>query len=80
MAMKRHHDHSNAYKVKHFTGAGLPFRGLVYYHHGVKQSSVQADRVLEKELGVHRQRGETVRHAGRSLSKEDLIFNLYNLY
>ena len=28
------------------------FRGLIYYHHGEKHGSVQADMVLEKELRV----------------------------
>ena len=32
--------------------AGLQFRGLVYYHHGGKHGSVQADMVLEKEPRV----------------------------
>jgi hypothetical protein len=28
------------------------FRGIVYYHHGRKHGSMQADMVLEKELRV----------------------------
>jgi hypothetical protein len=28
------------------------FRGSVYYHHGEKHGSVQADMVLEKELRI----------------------------
>ena len=33
---------------------GLPyrFRGLVYYQHGRKHGSTQADMVLEKELRI----------------------------
>jgi hypothetical protein len=27
------------------------FRGSVFYHHGGKDGSIQADKVLEKELG-----------------------------
>ena len=50
IAVKRHHDHDNSYKGKHLIGAGLQFRGLVYYHHGRKHGGVQADMVLEKLL------------------------------
>ena len=32
--------------------AGLQFRGLAYYYHGGKHSSIEADMVLEKELRV----------------------------
>jgi hypothetical protein len=46
--MKRHHDHSKSCKGKHVIGAGLQFRGLVHYHHGVKHRIVQANMVLEK--------------------------------
>ena len=28
------------------------FRGLVYYHHGRKHGSMQADRVLERYLSI----------------------------
>lgn len=31
IARKRHHDHSNYYKGKHFIWVGLPFQGLVHY-------------------------------------------------
>jgi hypothetical protein len=48
IAAKRHH--GNSYKGKHLIGAGLQFRGLVYYHHGRKHGGVQADMVLEKLL------------------------------
>lgn len=37
---------------KHFIEVGLPFRGLIHYHHGRKRGSVQADVVLEKKLRV----------------------------
>ena len=33
-------------------GLAYRFRGLVHYHHGVKHGILQADIVLEKELGV----------------------------
>ena len=52
IAVKRCHDHSNSYKGKHLTGAGLQFRGLVHCHHGRKHGGTQADMVLEKELRV----------------------------
>ena len=47
-AVKRHHDHGNSYKGKHFIGAGLQFRGLVHYHHGRKHGGMQVDIVLER--------------------------------
>jgi hypothetical protein len=50
--VKRHRDHGNSYKGKHVIGAGLQFRGLVYYHHGGKPGSMKADMVLENELRV----------------------------
>jgi hypothetical protein len=50
--VKRHHVHSNSYKGKHLTRAGLQFRGLVPYQYGRKHGSMQADMVLEKELRV----------------------------
>ena len=51
-AMKRHHDHGNSYERKHLVGAGLQFRGLVHYLHGVKHGSMQAVLMLERELRV----------------------------
>jgi hypothetical protein len=33
-------------------GLAYSFRGLVYYHHGRKYGSIQADMVLEKEQRV----------------------------
>ena len=33
-------------------GLAYSFRGLVYYHHGKKHGSAQADTVLEKEPRV----------------------------
>jgi hypothetical protein len=50
IAVKRH-DQGNTYKGQYLIGAGLHFRGSVYYHHGGKHGSMQADMVLEKELG-----------------------------
>jgi hypothetical protein len=34
ITMKRHHDHSNSYKIKHLLGAILQLRGPLYCHHG----------------------------------------------
>jgi hypothetical protein len=48
IAVKRHHDQGNSYKIKHLTGTGLQFRGLVHYYHVRKHGSIQADMVLEK--------------------------------
>lgn len=50
-AVKRHHGNGNSYKG-HLIGVGLQFRGLIHYLHGGKHDSVQADMVLDKELGV----------------------------
>ena len=44
IAVKRHQDHSNSYKGKHLTGAGLQFRGLVNYHHDRKHGGVRETR------------------------------------
>ena len=49
MAVKRHHDQGNSHKDKLLA---YSFRGSVYYHHGRKHGSMQADMVLEKELRV----------------------------
>ena len=46
IAVRRPHDHSNSYKGKHFIGPGLPFKALVYYHHG----GMLADRMLKRLL------------------------------
>jgi hypothetical protein len=35
IAVKKHHDHDNSYKEKHFTGAGLQLRDLTFYCHGM---------------------------------------------
>ena len=51
-AGKSHCDHSNSYKGKHLTGAGLQFSDLVHCHHGGKHGGMQVDVVLEKELRV----------------------------
>jgi len=48
--VRRHCDHDNSYKGKHFTRTGLQFRGLVSDHHDRKRGNIQADIVLEKEL------------------------------
>ena len=53
IAVKRHHDHGISYKGRHIIVVALLwFRDLVHYHHGGKQGSMQADRVLDKELRV----------------------------
>lgn len=52
MTVKRHPDHSNSYRGKHVIGAGLQFRRLAHYCHGGKHGSVQAEMVLEMQLGI----------------------------
>lgn len=49
--MKRHHEATITF-IKETIESGLAYRftGLIYYHHGRKQGSAQADVVLEKEL------------------------------
>ena len=52
------------------------FRGLVYYHHGGKYSSMQVEMVVKKELRVlhldcWKEKG-TVFHTGQGLSIGDL--------
>ena len=51
--MKRHHEATITF-IKETIESGLAYRftGLIYYHHGRKQGSAQADVVLEKELRV----------------------------
>jgi hypothetical protein len=39
-------------KKKKKTGAGLQFRGLVYYHHSRKHSSMHVAKVLEKVVRI----------------------------
>jgi len=53
IAVGRHHDQGNSHKEKHLIGAGLQLRGLVYYCHGRKHGSMQADMVLGKLRGLH---------------------------
>jgi hypothetical protein len=70
--MKRHHDHSNSYKGKHFIGAGFPVAEVQSIIVMVgKHDSMQADMVLEKEPRVlHfdlKEQKETVNHTGCSL-------------
>jgi hypothetical protein len=48
IAVKRHYDDSSS----HLIGAGLQFRGLVYYHHGKKLGVSSAD-VVEKLRVLH---------------------------
>jgi hypothetical protein len=49
IAVKRHLNHSNSYKGKHFIGgAGLQFRSLVHYCCGRKHDSVQMDMVWKR--------------------------------
>jgi hypothetical protein len=47
IAVTRHHDPGNSYKRKHLIGAGLPFRGLVHFHLGMKHDGMQEGMVLE---------------------------------
>jgi hypothetical protein len=39
-------------KVNIYLGLAYSIRGLVHYHHGMKNGSMQADMVLEMELRV----------------------------
>ena len=48
IAVKRHHDHNNSYKGKHWIGVGLQFRCLVHYRHGRRHGSLEVDIVLER--------------------------------
>jgi hypothetical protein len=55
----------------------MGFRGSVYYHHGRKHGSIQADTVLERELRVLRldlkaAEREPVHYTGSGLSVRDL--------
>ena len=50
--MKRHHDQENSYKKNIKLRLAYSLIGLVHYHRGKKHSSMQADRVLEKQLRV----------------------------
>lgn len=36
---------------KTFNGGALQFKSLIHFHHGWKHCGVQADIILEKELG-----------------------------
>lgn len=51
IAVSKHHDHGNCYKVKHLIGTSLQFLRFSY-HHGRTHDDTQADMVLEKELRV----------------------------
>ena len=50
-AVKRHHNPALLYR-KTFRCGGLQLRGSALYHHGGKQSNMQADTMVEKELRV----------------------------
>ena len=63
-------------------GLAYTFRGLVYYHHGGKQGSIQAVLVLEKDLRVLTSalkvaEGDSVTH-WHSFSMYDLKACLHN--
>ena len=46
-----------------YLGLAYSFRGLVHYHHGEKNGSIQVDMVLEKKLtALHLDLQETVSH------------------
>ena len=47
VAVKRHEDHSNPYKVNHLIGNDLQFRGLTH-NPGGKHGDMLSDMVLEK--------------------------------
>jgi len=70
------HDHSNSYKDKHLGGAGLLFQRCSPLWPLWEHGSVQADMVLEKELGAPaldlKAAEETVCHTGYNLSPGDL--------
>ena len=53
--MKRHYDHGNSYKEKHFIEVAYIFRGLVHCCHGGKHGGMQTDIVLEKQLRVEKE-------------------------
>ena len=48
----RHHDQGNSYKKKHLIGSGLQLQRVNQSSPCGKHSSIQADRMLEKELKV----------------------------
>lgn len=52
IAMKKHHDHGNAYRGNHLIGVCLQFGDFVHHCHIRKHGDMQADMVLEKELRV----------------------------
>jgi hypothetical protein len=51
--MKTHHDHCNSHKHNIHLWLAYNFRGLVFYHHGGKHGSMQADMVLELPRVLH---------------------------
>jgi hypothetical protein len=54
----QHCDPSNPYKVKHFTGAGLQFRGSVHYHDDDrKHGGRQTDGAREAQSSTSRSAG-----------------------
>jgi hypothetical protein len=50
--VKRHHDQGNSDKGQHLLGVAYSFKGSVHYDHVGRHSSIQGDKVLEKELRV----------------------------
>lgn len=59
-------------------GLSYIFIGVVHYHYGRKQGSVQADVTLEKELRVLRQQSETVFLTGQDLTISDIKTHLHS--
>ena len=54
IVMKKEHGHSNSSIWKRFyLGLAYSFTGLVQYYYGRKHGSLQADMLVEKELGGH---------------------------
>jgi hypothetical protein len=49
IALKKHFDHSNSYKIKHLIGASSQFQRFRLYHHGGEHGILQADMVLKKQ-------------------------------
>jgi hypothetical protein len=52
LALKRNHDLSYAYKLKHLIGADLQLQRFSHCHPGGKHSVKQAGTVLRKQLRV----------------------------
>jgi hypothetical protein len=60
--VKRHHDHRNCYKGKHFIGVCLQFLKFSHCHHGREQGGMQADMEVDRSTSgfAHSRRRETL--------------------